>query len=448
MKPAFLLAILCCVSSLLSAQSIYRCTYESYNLNTGEPQMQDAFIVRFDDGTGFARIHFKDSKGNPDAIVDMDLLEVIDTFKAGAANETDTIYMMLHGENPQMVRGNMQEKYPPDAFGFLEDEEGYYVPWMVIRGDMLDENSELDILHYETAELITDDDLTEELVLQFFNKDEEFYTSLFEVSTRPLRPDQLGSTMHLIVVADTQDEEIGPTCEKDRLRVTKNFRELAAFMGIGFKENAVFGEKYNKKNVMAAIQGLQPSSKDIVVFYYTGHGFSNPKDQHQFPHLVLRQASFEPLLENSLNMENIYKMITAKGARVNLVMSDCCNSDPAAIAPSMADVTRTRNSGVSWDKNTCQSLFMPAKPVSILMTAASKGELAAGNMAYGGFFSYNFKAALDRSLSPFNTMRGITWEQIVKDAQKQTIIKANNTDCDIPSVGKRPCVQHPVFRID
>lgn len=443
--------LLLCLFGAFSAfgQSIYRCSYESFNAATGEPQMHEAFIVRFDDGTGFVRVHFKDSKGNQDAVVDMDLTEALETFKAQSRNERDTTYMLLQGENPQMVRGNMQEKYALDAFGFFEDEEGFFVPWKVFRGDLIhDEDDQIQVLEYEGASLITEEDLTEELVSQFFNKDEEFYTSLFNVSVRPLRPDQLGTTLHLLVVADTQDEEIGPTCEKDRVRVTKNYRELAQFMGIGFKETAVFGPSYNKKNVEAAIQALRPSPKDIVVFYYTGHGFSNPQDQHQFPHLVLRQASFEPLKENSLNMEIIYSMIKAKGARVNLVMSDCCNSDPSAIAPTMADVTRTRNSGVPWDKNTCQALFMPAKPVSILMTAASKGELAAGNMAYGGFFSYNFKAALDRSLSPFNAMRGVTWDQIIKDAQKQTILKANNTICDIPTVGQKPCVQHPIFRIN
>lgn len=449
MKFFIFISLACLCHQQLLAQTIYRCSYDAINVHTGEPQHQEAFIVRFDDGTGFVRVHFTDSKGHSDAVVDLDITESVETFKAESRDQQDTTFMLLQGENPEMMRGNMSEKFPLIAFGFYEDSEGYYVPWKVFRGDLLhDPADQIQVLEYAEAELLTEEDLTEELVARFFEKSEGFYTSLFNVTTRPVRPVQSGTAMHLIVVADTQDEEIGPTCEKDRLRVTKNFRELAAFMGIAFKENSVFGDKYNKKNVLTSIQSLRPSPQDIVVFYYTGHGFSNPQDQFQYPHLVLRQASFEPLIENSLNMENIYKMITAKGARLNLVISDCCNSDPDAIGPIPEDVTRTRSSGVPWDKNTCLSLFMPPNPVSILMTAASKGELAAGNMAYGGFFSYNFKAALDRSLSPFNSMRAVTWEQIAKDAQNQTILKAKNTDCDIRGIGKRPCVQHPLYKIN
>jgi hypothetical protein len=48
----------------------------------------------------------------------------------------------------------------------------------------------------------------------------------------------------------------------------------------------------------------------------------------------------------------------------------------------------------------CRALFMNDKPLSVLMTAASKGELSAGNST-GGIFTFNFREFIGEILWPF-----------------------------------------------
>ncbi len=97
-------------------------------------------------------------------------------------------------------------------------------------------------------------------------------------------------------------------------------------MKLQFNATTIAGNDYNKNNVENTIASLQPSQNDIVVFYYSGHGFSK-KDNRQYPYLELSSKSFQSLEEHSLNIEDIYNNLKRKNAHVTLVISDCCNDD-------------------------------------------------------------------------------------------------------------------------
>jgi hypothetical protein len=433
---AFLICSMVCTSAI--SQTMYGLTYQLPVDDQYEKyETYRAFMVRFDDGTGFVRISFV--RNGQDYLVHMNTTEEMTTLKAEKSNQQDTTYLLIQGDKPEFIRGNnpsVMKGFKVEAFGFFADAEGYFVPWKIFKGDLMDDNENVLVGDYDEDGLILldDSDLTKDLVIEFFTEDEEIYQSRFVATTRPVSAPTSGATLRLI--------------EKDKSRTVKNYRELAGFMQIGFKETVIAGADFGKTKVLEAINALKPTPQDIVVFYYTGHGFNYNNKPYQYPILALRQASYQPLNEHSLAMEEIYASLKSKGARLTLVMSDCCNSDPSAIAPTMPDVARTRSTGPVWDINNCRQLFFPEKPTAILMTAASKGELAAGNVSFGGFFSYNFKASMDRFLSQFNAIGRVSWEAIAEEAKKQTIAKANNTDCNIPNVGIKPCVQNPVFKIE
>ncbi len=129
-------------------------------------------------------------------------------------------------------------------------------------------------------------------------------------------------------------------------------------MQIQFVPKMIFGKEFSKINVDNAINAISPGPADIVVFYYSGHGFSNIKDKYSFPYLDLRDKSFQTYGgAYTLNIEDIYNRIRAKGARLNLVFSDCCNSDPSQSSIITSDVAGTRSSSIGWNINNCKALF-------------------------------------------------------------------------------------------
>ncbi|MCC7524813.1 MAG: hypothetical protein IT250_08325, partial [Chitinophagaceae bacterium] len=163
-----------------------------------------------------------------------------------------------------------------------------------------------------------------------------------------------------------------------------------------------------------------------------------------FPFLDLRDKAFQNFGgEFTLNIEDIYKRIQSKGARLNLVLSDCCNADPSQSNTISTDVATTRTSSIGWNMENCKALFMNTQPVSILMTAASKGELSAGN-GTGGIFTFNFRESLEKSIGHFANK--VSWQQLLTAAQQQTITKAQRTWCDKEK--KIVCKQKPTYKLE
>ena len=398
------------------------------------------FLVRYDDGTGFYRVRFYDDESKQDILVDLEMKEMYAVDKKG---NMDMTKLYFKGSNPQIIAGDKSIKYYPERFWFQQKEtDGTFEPWGVTSPD---EKGTAQGKFIDPPELIEQQELTKEFVSIFFLENEDFYENLFTTTSRTLTPEQKKTQLNLIIVANTEDESIGNTCVLDKDRTLKTFKDLAEYLGIGFNPKTIFGDQYNKQNVQNAIQALNPGPKDIVVFYYSGHGFSKPADNRQFPNMALSNKSYEDAVASSINIEDVFGMITKKGARFNLVFSDCCNSNPDDKASISCDIPRTRSSSLGWNLDNCKALFMNDKPMSILMTAATKGEVSNGNAAYGGFFTNQFRTELINYFGPFH--QNVSWNTLLEDAKKQTIEKAENTRCSDSGQPVKTYKQHPVYKI-
>ena len=440
----FLLAagsIIFCTSSF--SQSLYEFDYY-FDIKRVREHYK-AFLVRNEDGTGFIRVNFKDDKTGKPVIVDMLMQEhYMGDEEENDDQKTDSSILVFEGIDPRIIAGD-NIGYDPDVFWFEKNEAtGFYEPWAVVsEGETAKDDVEGVITNMR---LLNQEDLTKELVLQYFTEQDEFYINLFAASTRNLTPVINGCKLFLIIVANTEDKSIGSTCVVDKDATYKTFNELAEFLEIGFVPKIIFGKDFSKVNVDNAINELKPSSGDIVVFYYSGHGFSNVRDSYTFPFLDLRDKTYQTFGgAYTLNMEDIYKRIRAKGARLNLVFSDCCNSDPTQTTLLSSDGATTRSSSIGWSKENCRALFMSPEPTSILMTAASKGELSAGNST-GGIFTFNFRESLEKSIGPFHF--NSNWTNILTTAKTQTVYKAKHTWCTQPDNSRKVCQQNPVFKME
>lgn len=440
------------LSGTLAAQTMYGFSYRVYDQRTEQTTAYRAFLVRFDDGTGFARIHEDVQGPRREMIVNVTLSDYEETLPSDVRGGADTTYLLVTGSDAQVIKGKPVGRIAVHSFGFYYDQkEEAYLPWQVFVGDLdNDADEDIGVGEYDDMVLLTEKELTEELVSEFFKPEEEFYQALYPSgNVRPVAPQPAGNvTMHLIIVADTQDGEIGVSCERDRLRMQRHFKDIAGFLGVGFRPESIAGEDFTKQRVSAALQKLQPGPQDIVVFYYTGHGFYNTQSASKYPHMALRQSINDALPANSLGVEDVYRQIVAKGARFNLVLSDCCNNDPNSLPAVGPALSTTKSGGSLWHKPAMMALFLPQQRTSLLLTAASQGELATSNPIFGGFFSYHFKASLDHYASPFYSMQNIGWDRILKEATASTVKLANRAKCEVPGMGLRVCRQNPVCSIN
>ena len=269
--------------------------------------------------------------------------------------------------------------------------------------------------------------------------------------------------MFLIAVIDSDDKIIGERCSTDLISVTAAFEEMADWLMIDMEEPKIInGSNFSKEAVNDAIDNWlpaqQPGKNDIVIFYYSGHGFRLPDDASNFPRMWLKTADDQKIESTNLRMkEDVYDRIIQIGAGVNLVLSDCCNTTAAGDNVNFDNVTvptrakvihkRKHTSEDSDEDDNAEKLFIPGHPFSLLVSAADKGEFAGGKAETGGFFTYYLLEGLIKCT--YDGQLDASWESILKYTDEKAAFWARSAECPTAKhTEKGRCVQTVEFTID
>lgn len=439
---SLLLVLFIVLCNVLQAQTMYELAYYFDINNTKE--VHQAFLYCNADGTGFVRVRYVE-KNNTERVVNMDLKQ---EYEKDQNREQSKMFFTGINSNiisPDSLSGNTN--FIADRFLFtIDPQSGFFEPSEVSMA----KNGQEYIAVLTKTKFIETPDLTPGFVLQYFKEDDVFYNNLFPRKSRGPGNTTKGVRLHFISITNTMDKDIGPTCVLDKKNTLKIFSSIAETLKIPMDSTQITGMDFNKKNLFKAIDTITAGDNDIIVFYYSGHGYSKKNNPNLFPFLDLRINPTTPPLpgKEEVNIDSIYTLIKAKKGKVKLVLSDCCNygeTMKSIIAPNLAGI---RGGPVRLSPAYCQELFInPEKPVSYLMTAASKGEVSAGTNAQGGFFTSQFKASLEKYAGIGNTDT-FSWADIVSDAQTLTKTTAGGASCPLPENNKvyKPCKQTPMFK--
>ena len=234
-----------------------------------------------------------------------------------------------------------------------------------------------------------------------------------------LRP---AGKIEALIVVDLQDERIG--CIHDVENVRKSLLVIGEKIGFEVSTTTLKSRGFVASTVVQKLKKL-PSSKDnIVVFYYSGHGFHDKNRTSRWPTLFTKKQR--------LAGSAIVKYLKRRSSRSSIVIFDCCNSscDMKKIVHSIRSVERLALSHRD-NLEGLASLFLETKGV-VVMAAAQVGEAAEGTISGGGVFT----GALLRSMKKFGDKENPTWDSIFQDAANQT-----NANSSYRS-------QHPIFAVE
>ncbi len=434
--------------------SIYEISYEFKNLS--DFPRYTAMLVRYGNGTGFMRVRYMNKTKTETYVVDMEFEEVEGRSKIDGMPH---LTLQFKAKAPRYIinsSGNKtNEAYNPDVLWFKKRaEDKDFKPWGVTSQNT---DGTFEYGKILAVKVMNDADLTKPYVKQYFLETESFYTNLFKTiptvkppvainpnnGTNPAPATSLPVKLHFILVANTNDPRIGYSVQKDVTNLSSQIKDVATFLKIPLNYVEVSGEKFGKKNLEAAIAALKPGANDIVIFYYSGHGYSFENDKNQlYPQFDLRQSRFEDITVATLNESQVFDMIKLKKARLNIVLSDCCNSNLGLLKPEGKNFALTAKSLMSWDAVYCHDLFLKSSG-SIIATAAKKGQFAYGNTDVGGYFTSNFVTSLEKYLSKFQTSQP-TWDQIITETQSTTVSLSMANVCQANTT----CRQDPVYVIN
>ena len=435
--------------------TIYEITYEFKNLT--EYPKYTAMLVRYGNGTGFMRVRYSNKANTETFVVDMQFNEVEGRSKIDGLPH---LTLQFKGENPKyIVSGSKvkQEVYNPDVLWFKkESTDKNFKPWGVTS---LNSDGTFEYGKILFVKVINTEDLTKTFVKNYFLPTESFYTNLFSrAQTQPtVKPPVINgpvktnptvtatvtpAKLHFILVANTNDPRIGYSVQKDVINISSQIKDVATFLGLPLNLVEVSGTKFGKAGVETALNNLNPGLNDIVIFYYSGHGYSNDRNAAEaYPQFDLRQSRFDDVLVATLNASEVLTRIKSKNARLNLVITDCCNSSLGMLKPEGKNFALTTKSLMSWEKSYCYDLFMNSKG-TVIATAAKKGQYAYGNTDVGGYFTSNLITSMEKYLSKFQTSTP-TWQEIIAEAQTTTVSLSLTNLC----TANASCRQDPVYAV-
>lgn len=413
----------------IHSQDIYRLTYKSPDAN--DQVEYEAFFSLSANGSGIVRVK---PTNNKSLTVEMEFQE---TYAMDTDGNADLDYAVYQGTNPKVMMGDKTFKLEPVTFWFKKNIDGFYDPWAVSNSNTFTPPANRNFI---SALFIKSQELSKNksLLNLFFADTSAYYKNTIGVNSKGgmLTPDEKRNTrLFLIVVASTNDRSLQPNCLIDARKIVNYFTELAInVLGLPSRNlfiDSIYGHNYSRESVERALNKLRPTKNDMVIFYYSGHGFHNKKMPDKiFPFFDLRDPAkplfFNELETQTLNVQDIYETITKKGARFNLVLSDCCNDTVAMPKRKWYDVTKKKGLSKANFANV-KSLFMSKQPVNLLMTAATKDEQAIVTPSFNSYFTYFFLQSLTTYLGPEKGLP--TWSQVMAATQSQTIKQVSGLPC-------------------
>lgn len=254
------------------------------------------------------------------------------------------------------------------------------------------------------------------------------------VNTRPVdTSNQAPCKMWAILVADTHDESIGEDDAYDNLALNKELKAIAQCLGIEINiTNITANRAYNKHNLSNAITNLHPGKNDIIFFCFNGHGFRWDNQKDMYPNICMMGPDAD-VYGNYVATTDIYNAIKNKGARLSVVITDCCNSKLGEYAPRQKENTLYSRSNTKVSKKRMSELFLGTKGV-ILATAAKPGEYAWSFDGTGSAFTQSFISQIRKETSATRT-EVPSWQRLIDNAIESA--RKKTTSCENTQHGMR-----------
>lgn len=414
-----------------------------YFLKTGdEVSRAEAFhfLVIWNDGSAELRTTFRDSRG------------LVYLFRSGLSDTSMTYgrerFLSPSGA-PVVMMGEMSGHVPFRVKLELVLAEGDYY-FRPVGMELLREYTWIDIRSFTAYESSLNDLAKQpDLLRKFYSEADPFYVFLMDRRSRG--PFQArNARLILIMVANTLDHNVGESSARDMKNFTSLLTSFAEDTRTLMRSIVISDKDFRKDKVLHVLDTLKTAQEDILLFYYTGHGFRYSDDTSKYPRFTMRYDTTLDYRTNNLRMEqDIFSKIAALRCKVKLIIADCCNTDigvnaPVGGLPLQGTMQSKRAFSTMLNRRNADRLFFPVSPLTLLISSTGIDQKASGNPVLGGFFTSSLVAELKSAL--YGPIPDLTWEYVFAQAKKKATYLALSSDCDDRKDVILRCTQTPFAR--
>lgn len=222
----------------------------------------------------------------------------------------------------------------------------------------------------------------------------------------PLRSN--GQTLYALILADTKDTFIGTGCARDIKTMQAQINAIGESLTYKVQLTILQDDRFGKAQLDDYLATLQPGPSDILLTYYTGHGYTTNKRSSNWPLLKISGAG------PALALDQLHGQLRNKQARFCLTIGDCCNDIAQPRSVTVRNLVIDDKKAIATQY---KALFELAKG-DVLVASCSRGECSYADATEGSYYTRAFKTALDCAVH-YNNMA--TWREVLADAQNRVM---------------------------
>ncbi len=225
-------------------------------------------------------------------------------------------------------------------------------------------------------------------------------------------PNNQQITLHLIIIADTDDFSIGESTKIDLRNMQKLMGEIAEqSLGRIVLKPLIKDKRVTYKELLIILKRLRAQPRDIIVFLWAGHGHGSPGAKWPYLDTAAKTTDFKKVI----------KILNNKNARQMIALADCCNA-PLINTRDIYAPRRLRKP--FFFPENIEKMFVRPE-IKIIASGSQTGQNALGTNSLGGYFTYNFITTLEEALLDENNPDS-AWEKIMRTTRQRVLFDTKN----------------------
>jgi hypothetical protein len=174
----------------------------------------------------------------------------------------------------------------------------------------------------------------------------------------------------LFIVCDTMAINIEDSVYHDLENVRQECLRISEFSELPLREIAFTGGGLNPESVFKELKGFSVSPDDLVIFYFSGHGYrTDSKGENPWPNLLCSSS------RTGIDYGKVVEILLSKQPRFLLAIADCCNHFMSgSFAPPVPDLA-IKSFSSEQVRLSYRKLFLESEG-AVLVTSSEVGEMS------------------------------------------------------------------------
>ncbi|NGX43804.1 MAG: hypothetical protein K940chlam7_02108 [Chlamydiae bacterium] len=210
-----------------------------------------------------------------------------------------------------------------------------------------------------------------------------------------------------ILMCDTHADNIEQPVAMDLKNMCEEVARIATYTKRDLKELIYTGDELFPEQVLDDVKGLAFHPDDIVIFYFSGHGYrTESKDGNPWPNMFFTMAN------QAVDYDLVCQILYSKNPRLLITIADCCNNymDERGAPPVVKGKVYSKAETTHVKKN-YQELFLNTEGL-IMIRSSEVGEYS-WCMNRGAIYTL---ALLDSIKLETLKQHGVSWDSLLERA--------------------------------